>query len=544
MWRRCLHREDNLTFVRDTFWKVMFAAEKSRLELFSSQIDNDIERKLFQSTLLMMDSTKTLKDVPTSLEFICQTWQELARVRACVVSQSQTRTPMDIALNIIATVPSLCSGSGDKDEMWKKMLDPASGSGLLIALAMHRAMLESNVLAGGMMVMEEKEKEKEKEVEMEMEMEMPMDANKEENKDADEKGDGSIRSHKKREPAAEEKRRLVEWCVRMVNSTHAIDLDATSCALTRVSMLCSLRPLEIRVCCCEQAGQQARPPRQRGEEAARKEEGGKDTTVSPLTRWISSIVPPLNVICGSAPTFVMDPVLSMLEGVTKEDCKIRDRYDVVVQNPPYRNKAREYEECDGRAFEFLKWKKATTPEDESGVTSITEQQKSKSLHQSSWSTFCGHHNLYGYFLELGRMCLQPNHGIMTAVVLRNVLDLHKYPCDALFHRHLLEKTTILNITFNRVESFDLLPHASRHKEGIPTVTLTIRSEPPLMGHRVRVVGGGVAEAVEAAEGVQGEEKEESVLQEELLECGLGVVDVLLRRKYTREKLIARWREAD
>ena len=202
-------RQDNLTFVRDTFWKVMFAAEKSRLELFSSQIDNDIERKLFQSTLLMMDSTKTLKDVPTSLEFICQTWQELACVRECVVSQSQTRTPMDIALNIIATVPSLCSGSGDKDEMWKKMLDPASGSGLLIALAMHRAMLESNVLAGGMMVMGGKERGKEEE--MEMEMEMHMDANKEENKDADDTTErlattSSIRSHKKRETAAEERR--------------------------------------------------------------------------------------------------------------------------------------------------------------------------------------------------------------------------------------------------------------------------------------------------------------------------------------------------
>ena len=49
-----------------------------------------------------------------------------------------------------------------------------------------------------------------------------------------------------------------------------------------------------------------------------------------------------------------------------------------------------------------------------------------------------HHNAYGYFLELGFSLLRPE-GVLCAAVLRNFVDIIKYPQDAQFHVDLLRK---------------------------------------------------------------------------------------------------------
>ena len=79
--------------------------------------------------------------------------------------------------------------------------------------------------------------------------------------------------------------------------------------------------------------------------------------------------------------------------------------------------------------------------DRAADNTLTVETVSVGLHSVSnpiARTNFRHHNAYGYFLELGFALLRPL-GILCAAVLRNFVDLVKYPQDAKFHVDLIER---------------------------------------------------------------------------------------------------------
>ena len=447
----------------------MFHGDMCILETFAIGIHDEIQLSLFQKAVTIMKETNTSADVPAALESICQVWQEIARCKHCVVDKSQTRTPTCIALDIIATVPSLLNQTNENETIWKQMLDPASGSGLLVAMMIHRTIVESDIL-----------------------IDIKSDNESSDNKsivDRESVDKNDIRDRQIIKNRKAQRNRLIHFCSQISKCVHAVDIDEMSCMLTRVSILCSMRPLTLII------------------------------DVEDPDTHCKDIV--LDVVCTSAPMMRTNTwcMPNRFSSPHSRELLLDMYYDIIIQNPPYRNMSREFQENKGRAFSFLNEK-----------NEIESQDDNISTDSNPWSNF-QHHNLYGYFLELGRRMARPKVGIMTAVVLRNVFDLHKYPGDVSFHHLLLTKTTILRIRYNAVNSFDCLPHDARHTDGIATVTITLRAGVADENHSVVVVNQGIGGDTET---------KELVLQKELMECGLGVTDVMLCSKYSRELLIEKW----
>ena len=109
----------------------------------------------------------------------------------------------------------------------------------------------------------------------------------------------------------------------------------------------------------------------------------------------------------------------------------------------------------------------------------------------------------------------------------------------------------MSIHYNSVESFNHLPHASRHIHGIATVTIKIHSGKANANHRVCVVetADGPGNQTEEQNNIEHKldakvtktnGKKSYVLQQHLLRDGLGVTDALLVHKYTRQTLLNHW----
>ena len=490
----------------------MFSVDMDILKSFAKRIeDNSVECSLFHRALSILNATNATNDVPRALESVCQVWQEIATLRNAVVAQSQTRTPITIAMDAVSSVPLLFSsgddgggdgsddGGGDgggggsdgsdggdseqrrnvlnsnttqqQHQQWKTLLDPACGSGLLVAMMMYRTVLNSNILL----------------------------SSSTDDFTADMNADNNDSVVEKEEMKISQRRQLVDFCTHLSKSAHAMDVDEMSCMLTRVSMLCVLRPLLLLV--SKQPCVACSGPEAKGSAA--------------------SLIPPLTVVCANAPLLLLSLQSSM--PTRSAISTLRKHYDIIIQNPPYRNMSREFRENKGRAFSFLSTKKLN----------LNNVDVTSSSPTDPWLNFL-HHNLYGYFLELGRRMARPVVGVVTSVVLRNVFDLHKYPKDVNFHLMLLMNTTILRIRYNLLNSFDLLPHDARHTEGIATVTMTIRTSVPEKNHTIMVV---------RTQRIEKEcEQLEHVLQENLLRDGLGVTDILLCEKYSYKILRKKWEE--
>jgi hypothetical protein len=450
---------------------------------------------LFGSALSMLETqTLALNDVPKGLEAICHIWQQIATLTNSVVDKSQTRTPTTIAVDMLASIPNLCGAVDDSNMAndpvgprkqaatnttpgWKSVLDPACGSGLLVAMLVHRTMVESGLVG-------EKDRSKGSSSSM-----------------------TTTTTTTTTTTRQKQRNKIIQWCAAMSSVIHAIDIDETSCMLTRISLLFAFRPLVLKL----QELNNTKAPTSKTQEERQP-----------------SAFPPLKIICGSAPQLLLNHGHGSLgNNDTRFSSPLKYKYDVLIQNPPYRNKMRDLEENNGHAFSFLSTAAATP---------------ATKLH---------HHNLYGYFLYMGLQCMHTTDSTMVAVVLRNVFDLHKYPQDVHFHQHLLEKYTIMSIHYNSVESFNHLPHASRHIHGIATVTIKIHSGKANANHRVCVVetADGPGNQTEEQNNIEHKlvakvtktnGKQSYVLQQHLLRDGLGVTDALLVHKYTRQTLLNHW----
>ena len=181
-----------------------------------------------------------------------------------------------------------------------------------------------------------------------------------------------------------------------------------------------------------------------------------------------------------------------------------------------------------------------------------------------------HHNLAGYFLGLGldRLAAAPATPAgpapaLLGAALRNVLELHKYPEDAGFHRQLLRRTTIRRLLFLDGDSFPGLPHAARHAE-IPLVVLHLEASRPPRDHAVSLV---VRPSVDTAHDGPGEpasnddqmptssssvrsstcssrHRRRMVAQTALAVDGLGGADPELLERHGKDALRALWQQLD
>lgn len=290
----------------------------------------------------------------------------------------------------------------------------------------------------------------------------------------------------------------------LVRHTAAIDVDPFSCFCTRVSILVALEPLLDLV-----------TPRDSEED-----------------KWR---LPPLRVYCGNALDLFVGAGTSVMgteRGKLDED-KVghaqqhhrsptpptsignlgelwQSTFDLVVQNPPFRNQERDGVENGGRNFAFL-------------------------LNNPNWSADgFTHHNLAGYFMALALDRLEPG-GLLLSFALRNVCNLFKYPVDARFHERLLTRHHVEAVTFFRDDAFNHLPRAGRHEE-LRTILVRVRAGAAAEGAACsvfRCTGGSVMDQREEA-------RTWSIT--ELRSLGLGVVDARLVKAQGGVDAVARlWR---
>ena len=280
---------------------------------------------------------------------LCACWRDFAVERGCTVALGQTETPASVVQLLLSHVPPLRCPRG---RSMKRVLDPATGSGVLLGALLRRSV-------------------------------------------------GSLLTDDDPMFCADV---LTNACAAL----WAYDVDEASCIFTRLNLLCASIPLLRCI---------ATDP--------------DLVAVWRLPRW--------SVINRSA-TDLFDSDAA------------KQSFDVVLMNPPFRNKQRELD-AGGRAFAFLRseaWRatNATTP----------------------------HHNLYGYFLWLALYCCRAApSSVVVAVVLRNVLNLHKYPEDVHFHRALLQRNVIHSVSLLKGDAFAGLPRDTRHN-AIESCVLVLRPD--------------------------------------------------------------------
>ena len=432
-------------------------------------------------------STPSLACIPSLLEDLTDIWQNIVSLRSNVVVKGQTRTPRGLVGRMLSYVPTLCRGiltgvtSGDDSARpgsirYSTVLDPASGAGILLASLCLRTLEQSSVVRHALQAAAVRL------------VDTPTNKSTE---SVFTKLISSTKNHLRS----------------LVSCIHAVDIDEMSCTFTRMSLLCCFGPVLRALHVLEQ---------------------GHDG--SSHSSWA---LPRLCVFCGSSPTLFQGKdrtVNGLLAGVEcPSECLSflwGRSFDIVLQNPPYRNLERDRVEASGAAFQFLEMANTV----------------------SCWAQ-CSfrHHNLYGFFLRLGIDRLLPG-GIMVAVVLRNVFDLHKYPQDVGFHFELLRDTSILAVDYGCFAGTDgefrKLPMDIRHKRagGIETATLVLRSERPRTGHKFRVRSASVAHSgsntMPAVPAITMSEVEYE--QSHLLSHGIGVTDPVLCSVRGADNITKNW----
>ena len=447
-----------------------------------------IETDLFHRALAIVRrsfSTLSLVPVPSLLDDLTDIWQKIVSIRCNVVLKGQTRTPPGLVRRMLSYIPPLLHelsngtsstvGRGVRRRMLHRtVLDPASGAGILVASLCLRALEQSSVV---------------RHVIQAASAQLAAPCNNDSMRRIDEK------------LLADTKDQLRG----LISCLHAVDIDATSCTFTRMSILCSLGPVLHGLHVLEQ--------------------NKSGVSGSP---WA---LPCLRVFCGSSPSLFQGRTRSASSAHMDAECPSKSlsflwgrSFDIVVQNPPYRNLERDRLETSGAAFQFL----------------------TNAKHVSYWER-CSfrHHNLYGYFLRLGLDRLVRG-GIMIAVVLRNVFDLHKYPQDVEFHAELLRDTSILAVDYGCFAGTDRefrdLPMDIRHKRagGIETVTLVLQARRPLPDHTFRVRAALTATSDATCGAPAATVSVDEYEQSGLLTCGFGVIDPILRSLHSPEDIRTQW----
>lgn len=451
-----------------------YAEDLPDIVKFGSTLKSDIVSRLFHQALsitLKSFQLVSMDDLPAMLEEIADIWQDMACVQGNVVHKGQTRTPGGLVQQMIDVVPRLVPSLDDPDKSsnhLKRVLDPACGSGIILGSLCYREASQSKALINLLSLSTE------------------------------------------HQPASPQILYGVIYdeatsaLTSITRCLYGIDIDPVSCMLTKMSLLCSIGPYFNAL---------------------------RNFGSSLRTRlWT---LPRLHIFCGSAPSLFVGRAVSGKELNIYSNCLSKDilplwkvSFDVVIQNPPYRNMQRDYSERSGAAFSFL----------ENG-------------NDTCWtlSNF-HHHNLYGYFLQLGLDRLTPG-GMMVAIVLRNIFDLRKYPQDAGFHLELLKGFTIVSVNFGCLAGadggFSNLPLDERHKKvgGISTLMLVVMASIPSQGHTFRAQSKHNLRAEIVAEHdeiVNVDVNAVTYNQVALKNCGLGVIDPVLCNEIGRNRIITQW----